>query len=59
VQEALASNWSVPLGPQVDAFEPEAEALFARGLCLPPGSILTATEQARVVEVFHRIHAHV
>jgi pyridoxal phosphate-dependent aminotransferase EpsN len=34
-----------------------AEALFAAGLCLPSGSNLTAAEQARVVEVFHRLHA--
>jgi pyridoxal phosphate-dependent aminotransferase EpsN len=32
-----------------------AEALFAGGICLPSGSNLAADEQARVIDVFHRL----
>lgn len=35
-----------------------AEDLFARGICLPSSSNMTAVEQARVIEVVRRIAGH-
>ncbi len=35
-----------------------AEDLFARGICLPSSSNMTATEQARVIEVVRKVARH-